>query len=324
MKSKPLFAALVLLNLTPIAPAPAQAAPIVTAAQGWRLPAADAVRLNQAGAVVVATIVSVDSHDILESFPEQHVMAMTVAVESALRGEPPRRLSVSIHTVGDDPRPKAGDRLILGLVKEVQTLAMDGERPGIRWQITSHLPASAAAIAQARIVAEAPVGAAQADGQVSQTVLGRPAAAGPQRARLDVAQIAPETPVKWSNPYGDGKFKITVSNPTDEVIAVPGLWSYGGEILWSDSLIYVHRGEIHAMPGAKPLPEGALPARLAPGAAVSTVVDMLGVDFEGWAGGARERFTFAVGAQAATSFFYYHRPLHDPMRAAVRAQVKDL
>ena len=91
-----------------------------------------------------------------------------------------------------------------------------------------------------------PWGSLEGDGWAPETdakfrcrATGRPALLVGENATYEVSVVPPEKSIKWTNPDGDGLFKITVSNPTENPIEVPALLSKDGKVLWSESLVIV-------------------------------------------------------------------------------------
>ncbi|MFN3198949.1 MAG: hypothetical protein ACE366_11130 [Bradymonadia bacterium] len=279
--------------------------------------------MNQSDTVVVARIAKIVTHDVLESYPAQHVVALNIDVTQHIKGRHPGATEpVYLHTIFEAEIPRVGDSVLLGINRNVQTLKLkEHNAPPVSWSIRGIAQPTKENVARATRASAEPVGWVLKDGSVKAPIVGRRSLRVGPHVQIDVEQVAPEQDVKWSNPFGDGKFKITVTNTSKEIVTVPALLEKGGEILWDESLLYVHLGQAHAMPNAKGMPADANPARIAPGYSVSTVVDMLPIDYEGWAGGAREQFTFAIGDASVTSFFYYQRTYHDPMRAEARQKL---
>jgi hypothetical protein len=148
---------------------------------------------------------------------------------------------------------------------------------------------------------------------------GRPALKAGEAVKLTVEQVIPEKVHKYRNPYGDGRFKITVTNTTDEAVQVPALLADGEKVLWADSLVVVQGGKTHLLPGAGKLHAGCKPLILKPEAKVTAVIDTLTLKDVDWPrGGSRVRFTFGLGEHARTNFFYYHSKRHDKLREKSR------
>jgi hypothetical protein len=128
--------------------------------------------------------------------------------------------------------------------------------------------------------------------------------------------IIPEHQKKWTNPDGDGLFKITVTNPTDKPLTVPALLQLEGEIQWDQSMLLLYpRDQVTTLPGAAKLSKPLAPVVLQPGQSVSTTINVLKIQGPQWPrGGSRLTFTFALGEHGSTHSFYYLSRHHDRLR----------
>lgn len=146
------------------------------------------------------------------------------------------------------------------------------------------------------------------------SVSGRPAYAAGE-IEIETEQVLPENRHEFKNPFGDGQFKITVSNPGEKPIVVPALLKEGEKILWEESLVIFTGGTPQVLPGKGKLSAAPKPVMLGPKEKVSGTIDTLALPGVSWPrGGSRVYFTFALGEQAADNFFYYFSNLHDAMR----------
>jgi len=147
---------------------------------------------------------------------------------------------------------------------------------------------------------------------------GRPAL-GAAGAMLGVEAVPPEKAIQWTNPDGDGLYKVTVTNPTDKPLTVPALLSQGGKILWNESLVILCQGKAYACSGCGGVSGDVEPTVLAPGQSVSTTVNALALEGPAWPrGGYRIEFRFCLGEQSQTKSFYYLSKHHDKVRAAAK------
>ena len=143
---------------------------------------------------------------------------------------------------------------------------------------------------------------------------GRPALRAGEGIVLKAAQVIPKQIKRYQNPFGDGKFKLTVTNTSQVAADVPALLADGGRISWAGSLLIFSRGTVHFLPGAGALGDPR-PVRLEPGESVSAVIDVLPVSGIRWPrGGSRVIFTFCLGELTARNFFYYFSRRHDRLR----------
>ena len=134
---------------------------------------------------------------------------------------------------------------------------------------------------------------------------GRPALRVPAEPglTLKVDQVLTEKRDGYRNPYGDGKFRITLANTTGGPVIVPALLSNNGkDILWDDSLVVMQSGKPCLFPGAGSLTADARPFELAANQRVNIEVDTLklkGVNWpRGGSGSTRKSTTSTANARA--------------------------
>ena len=162
-----------------------------------------------------------------------------------------------------------------------------------------------------------PKDAAPAKGQAVCSVTGRPALLAGKSVKLKVEQVPPPKRIKWTNPDGDGEYRIAVSNPTDKPLSVPALLSDGTKILWNESLVVICQGKARPAPTAKGLSAEPKATVLKSGQEVSTTVNALLLKNVSWPrGGYRIEFQFCLGELSSTQSFYYMSRHHDKIRAA--------
>jgi len=132
---------------------------------------------------------------------------------------------------------------------------------------------------------------------------------------IETEQILPADRHEFKNPFGDGEFQITVTNPGDKPVVVPALLKDGDKILWEESLVIFTADNPMVLPGRAKISSQLKPTTLGPKEKVSGVIDTLTLPGIAWPrGGSRVYFTFALGEQAADNFFYYFSNLHDAIR----------
>lgn len=147
---------------------------------------------------------------------------------------------------------------------------------------------------------------------------GRPALMAGANVTLAVEHVPPVKEIQWTNPDGDGQYKVTVTNSSDQPIRIPALLTDGQRILWDESLVIICQGKAYPAPGAKGVTSPVQSAELAAGQSVSTVVNALRLDGPEWPrGGYRIEFQFCLGELSQTKSFYYMSRHHDPIRAAL-------
>ena len=141
---------------------------------------------------------------------------------------------------------------------------------------------------------------------------GRPALPAGPDVRLEVRQVIPPRVDRRNNPYGDGKFTVTVTNTGARwATEVPALLMDGNTVLWAHSLVILDdRGQAHLLPSAGPI-RHYRPARLEPGQSIEGEINTLTLKDVSWPRGAsRVFFTFCLGELSATNFFYYSSRVH--------------
>ena len=107
------------------------------------------------------------------------------------------------------------------------------------------------------------------------TTTGRPAFLVNGNAIFHAAKVEPKKAIKWTNPDGDGEYKITVSNPTDQPLTVDALRREGKRVLWKESLVILCQGQAYTAPGSVGLLRPTQPVVLKPGETISTVINAL-------------------------------------------------
>ena len=148
---------------------------------------------------------------------------------------------------------------------------------------------------------------------------GRPALLAGPTVAWTVEPVPPTKSIQWTNPDGDGEYKITLTNPTDQPVSVPALLTQDGKALWRESLVILCQDHAYTCPGCKGVTGKVAPLVLKPRESVSTVVNALALQGPEWPqGGYRIEFTFCLGEKAKTMSFYYMSRHHDPLRDAIQ------
>ncbi len=152
------------------------------------------------------------------------------------------------------------------------------------------------------------------------SVTGRPAllAGG---VKLTVEPVPPSREIKWTNPDGDGAYKVTVTNETDKPIEIPALLSSGGKVLWANSVVILCQGKAYVCPGFDTGVKDVAVTKLDPGESASGVVNALALEGPEWPrGGYRIEFQFCLGELTETESFYYMSRHHDKVRQKLKGQ----
>lgn len=148
---------------------------------------------------------------------------------------------------------------------------------------------------------------------------GRPAYAVPAGLEMTVDQIIPPDATEYGNPFGNGEFKITVTNKTGAGVMVPVV-QVGSKYDFEQSLVItvVTSEEDPSVRCIFPenVPAGAEMTLIPAGGSISGTVNTLKLKGIEWpSGGSRVYFNFGLGGLVAQNFFYYYSSIHDAMRA---------
>ncbi|MFW5682297.1 MAG: hypothetical protein ACOC1G_04765 [Phycisphaeraceae bacterium] len=307
-----------------------------------------------AATIFVAKLAQADAVAQTMSEPPTTRYKLTLAEVETLRGEPvegEHRVSYA-HTKGEPGEPVAGQRFLVLAERERNRRAQEAEVSPVL--VLLLVPATDERLSTARKLAELPIGwtltedgkpvspwAEAGVGWPEETAYnfgdamdlprdaktGRPALIVPDGVELTVEQVIPEKVERFVNPYGNGRFRVTVSNTTDQPIEVPALLTvppppqvpvspyHVGEIAWANSLLVIEDQNVHVLEGAEKPEPSVKPLTLHPGQRVSTVIDTLTLEGVDWPrGGSRVHFGFALGDRVVKSFFYYKSDFHDAVR----------
>lgn len=168
-----------------------------------------------------------------------------------------------------------------------------------------------------------PKTARPAAGKAVCSVTGRPALMVGAGVSLKVEHVEPPRRIKWTNPDGDGLYRIIVTNETDKPLTVPALLTGAKGIGWNESLVILCQGKARPAPGARPVTAAPKPTVLKPGQTVTTVVNAFALKNVRWPrGGYRIEFQFCLGELSATRSFYYMSRHHDKIRAKAAKDAK--
>lgn len=144
---------------------------------------------------------------------------------------------------------------------------------------------------------------------------GRPALLTGGSVTFEVKPVPPAKEIKWTNPDGDGEYRITVTNPTEESVGVPALLSKGDQVLWEESLAIIGQDKVYPCPGCQGVAGEVQSTEIRPGQSISTVVNVLRLNGPAWPrGGNRIEFRFCLGEMSGTQSFYYLSRHHDKIR----------
>ncbi len=299
------------------------------------VPAADRADPDWAGAQIVLTGILTGREDGPTglSFPPMYTGRLTFRVEEVLRGDVAAGQPLVLHFTRRQEQPP---EFPVGRLCLVTAAAGRGTLTALTVE-----PADAAAVDAARTAMAIPIGwtrqgnewispwadlgeaawPKQASGRSPCCArTGRPALMAGAGVTLAVEPVPPAKSIRWTNPDGDGEYRVTVSNATDKAVAVPALLRHGGRILWEESLVIRCQGKTYRAPGSRGVDRPPEPVVLGPRESVSTGVNILRLDGPAWPrGGSRVEFQFCLGERSAIQSFYYMSRHHDRLREDVRA-----
>ena len=286
---------------------------------------------NESQLVFSAKLDRVDAGPVGLSMPPLYTHTLHLTVEKVLRGtlKPGEKITCS-HSARQRERPTfpvgktcliAASRARGNLRAEIVEESTEAKLAEVTlacylpmgWKVADGKPISP----WASLGREAWSGIAGADSPVVCSGTGRPALMAGSEVTFEVESVPPKESIKWTNPDGDGEYKITVTNATKEPIAVPALLSDGQKILWEESLAILCQKKVYTCPGCEGVKEEVRPVQLEPGQSVSTVVNVLRLKGPEWPrGGYRIEFRFCLGEKSQTKSLYYMSRHHDKLRQA--------
>ena len=252
---------------------------------------------NKAEQLLVADLTKVQWGPVAMSYPPIYTAQLTLTVVESLRG--PRKKGETFQAAYSKrqmQRPDlANGRYVVRLAKSRGTVRMEGLHE-----------ATDATLKVARAAASKPIGWKPGDGDVLLAGKG---------ITMAVEHAPPAKAIKWTNPDGDGEYKITVTNTTDQDKPVGALLNDGKQILWAESIRVMCQNKTQPLPRARPKLPPTRPTVLKAGQSVSTVVNILPLKDLQWPrGGYRIEFKFILGELAVTKSLYYMSRHHDKLR----------
>lgn len=308
-------------------------------AAGPALPDADTIeKWGSQDLVVVGKLESVQQGPTAKSLPPIYSHTLTVKVERAIRGEANPGEAIKLHHSArqhDRPTFPEGKRIVVGVKKSrggmsVQQLVVANDDTVLDIESACSMPVGWTVVDGKLLSPWSKFGDAGwvVDANNKTTLprcdkTGRPAYKLPTGIALAVESVPPVKAIKWTNPDGDGAYKLTVTNTTDEPIVIPALRRVGDRVLWDESIVVRCQGKAYTIPGAVGVGVKTEPLTLDPGASASHVVNVLQFIGPKWPkGGYRIEFTFAIGDKSATKSLYYMSRHHDALRKKAVDSIK--
>jgi len=252
-----------------------------------RLPEATRRAFENADVVVSATLADARIDSVLEVAPPIYVHRFDVVVAERLGGaRTPDRVSAYWQT-RDVPEALPNGKPMLVALKKIEGTLPTTETTWETMVAIEATPELERAIASQRSAAD-------------------------EALSISVAQVPSVKTLQWQNDYGDGEFDLTIKNEGSSPVTVPHLFKAAG-VLWNAAIVVRDQQGTAHEPANAGLPDGAQPVTLAPGASLTTRVDVKPFGVVNPAGGARYYYSFSVGELRVSSFFYYTDSLHGPM-----------
>ena len=290
---------------------------------------------NQAEYVFSAKLDSVDAGPVAQSFPPIYNHTLHFQIETVLRGElkagdkidgshSARQHDAPAFPVGKTCLVAASrsrghfrvDRIEAADDATLKQVTLQCRLP-LGWKIRDGKPISP----WASLGAKAWNSESGDNAELVCSKTGRPALLAGNGVSFQVEPVPPKKEIKWTNPDGDGEYRVTVTNTTDQAVDVPALLSDGDKILWTESLVILCQDKAYVCPACKGVSSSAGLTRLEPGQSVSTVVNALQLDGPEWPrGGYRIEFQFCLGEKSVTRSFYYLSRHHDKIREQLEAK----
>jgi len=287
---------------------------------------------GEAEYVFTGKLASVDAGPVANSMPPIYHHTLHLTLEKCLRGtlksgekidcvNLARQMQAPTFPVGKlclVSASKAQGALVVQRIeaaseKNVAEATLDCSMP-LGWKIEGGKPVSP----WAALGPKAWPASAAPKGEVACSKTGRPALMVGAGVNFSVEAVPPQKAIQWTNPDGDGEYKITVTNTTDKPVTIPALLSDGKNPLWEESLVILCQGKTYVCPGCQGVAGKVEPVVLQPGESTSTVVNALRLQGPQWPqGGYRIEFQFCLGEKSQTKSFYYMTRHHGPIREAL-------
>jgi len=296
-------------------------------------PAADVLAIyGSQDAVFTGTLDAIQRGPVAKSLPPIYSTRLMVTVDKVFRGDVKEGAQITLaHRARQmkEPQFPEGKKVLVGVKRDRRHLMVNAIEV-----------ASDAVVARARESLNIPLGwqigkkglespwaelgpdfwpaaALKTDAKHKCALTGRPALLVGNDVTFAVEKVPPAKEIKWTNPDGDGAYKITVSNPGDKPVLIPALLSADGKILWKSSVLIRCQDKNYPLPGITAVPANATPTTLKPGESVSHEVHALALNGPEWPkGGYRIEFQFCLGEKSSTQSFYYMSRHHDGIRDA--------
>jgi len=293
------------------------------------------VKWNEKQVVITGTITDIKQGPTARSLPPIYNNTLAIKIDGVLRGG----LKVgdqlqAHHSARQMEKPK--------YPKGKVVVALSNVRGGYRTEGLESIDVKK--LAAIKLACELPMGWVHAKGKFTSPWAAQKGRAWPKSQKVDakhfcsvtgrpvlmvgsevvyqVEKVPPIKAIKWTNPDGDGQYKVTITNPTKKPVTVEALRTVGKRILWKESMVILCQDKTYTVPGSVGLLRPTESLVLKPGQTISTVLNALELNGPSWPrGGSRIEFKFCLGEKSSTQSFYYMSRHHDVIRDALKKQV---
>jgi hypothetical protein len=293
------------------------------------------VKWNEKQVVITGTITNIKQGPTARSLPPIYNNTLTIKIDGVLRGG----LKVGNHLQAHhSARQMEKPKYPKGKV----VVALSNVRGGHRVEGLESIDGKK--LAAIKLACELPMGWVHAKGKFTSPWAAQKGRAWPKSQKVDakhfcsvtgrpvlmvgsevvyqVEKVPPIKAIKWTNPDGDGQYKITITNPTKKPVTVEALRTVGKRILWKESMVILCQDKTYTVPGSVGLLRPTQSLVLKPGQTISTVLNALELNGPTWPrGGYRIEFKFCLGEKSSTQSFYYMSRHHDVIRDALKKPV---
>ena len=293
------------------------------------------VKWNETQVVITGTITNIKQGPTARSLPPIYNNTLTIKIDGVLRGG----LKVGNHLQAHhSARQMEKPKYPKGKV----VVALSNVRGGHRVEGLESIDGKK--LAAIKLACELPMGWVHAKGKFTSPWAAQKGRAWPKSQKVDakyfcsvtgrpvlmvgsevvyqVEKVPPIKAIKWTNPDGDGQYKVTITNPTKKPVTVEALRTIGKRILWKESMVILCQDKTYTVPGSVGLLRPTESLVLKPGQTISTVLNALELNGPTWPrGGYRIEFKFCLGEKSSTQSFYYMSRHHDVIRDALKKPV---
>ena len=243
--------------------------------------------LNQAEFVFVAKIANVKYGAVAQSLPPIYFLTISFEEGKFMKGQPPEKLSFGYHkrqlekpvfdlgrpmlVAASRPADKSNTQLQIAFITPANNELLKTAKAAAALPLGWKLDGEQAISPWAKLGEDAWPRVTEVTSMLRCSKSDRPGLLVGPGIALSVEQVIPKEVVEFHNPYGDGEFKVTVANTSDQQIEIPALLTDGKHVLWSNSLIIIN-GEAALLPPTAKKLTAVQSVALDPGESVSGII----------------------------------------------------